>query len=201
VKTLTIKRRTMLGLAASLIAVGDSLRAMPAAARGAARKGYLGVAEMALLDTLAEIIIPADEHSPGAHDAGVAADLDMWLGILKTAPDDTKKKPAAFREGLKAIEAMARKAHQKNFVACTPEQRIALVAVLAAAEKQATTVAEKFFVECKRVVAHSYYTSEIGIHQEMAYPGNQVLETYVGYRPDEPLVLPNQRKEAGWHKE
>jgi len=200
VKTATMKRRTMLGLAASLIAVSDSLRAQPAAARGATRKGYLLLAEMSLLDALAEIIIPADEHSPGAHDAGVAADLDMWLAILVKAPDDAKKKPAAFREGLKAIDALARKSHKKNFVACTSEQRIALVAALAATEKKAGTVAEKFFVECKRVVAHSYYTSEIGIHGEMQYQGNQVLETYVGYRPDEPLMLPDLRQEAGWRK-
>ncbi len=199
-KTLTLNRRTMLGLAASLIAVGDALRATPAAARGAARKSYLVLAELSLLDTLAEIIIPADERSPGAHDAGVAADLNSWLGILVKAPDDARKKPAAFRVGLKAIDAMAKKAHQKVFMACTPEERIAIVTQLAAAEKKPTTVAEKFFVECKRVVAHSYYTSEIGIHGEMGYPGNQVLETYVGYRPDEPLTLPDLRKEAGWHK-
>lgn len=200
-KTLIIKRRTMLGLAASLIAVGDALRATPAAARGAARKRYLVRAELSLLDTLAELIIPADAHSPGAHEAGVAADLDEWLGILAKAPDDARKKPAAFREGLRAIDAMAKKAHRKNFVACTHEQQTGILTELATAEQKPNTLAEKFFVECKRLVAHSYYTSEIGIHQEMGYPGNQVLETYVGYRPDEPLTLPDERKEAGWHKE
>jgi len=34
----------------------------------------------------------------------------------------------------------------------------------------------------------------------MQYQGNQVLETYVGYRPDEPLMLPDLRQEAGWRK-
>lgn len=200
-KTLVIKRRTMLGLAATLIAAGDSLRATPAAARVAAKKSYLTPSELVLFDTLAELIIPTDAHSPGAHDAGVAADVNQWLGVLLGAPDDAKKKPAAFRTGLKAVDAIARKAHKKPFVGCTPAQQVAILEGLAAAESKPTTVAEKFFTECKRVVAHSYYTSEIGIHQEMGYPGNQVLESYVGYRPDEKLVLPDQRKEAGWHKE
>jgi Gluconate 2-dehydrogenase subunit 3 len=35
--------------------------------------------EFALLDTLTEILIPTDEHSPGAHAAGVAAYIDRTV--------------------------------------------------------------------------------------------------------------------------
>jgi hypothetical protein len=40
---------------------------------------------------------------------------------------------------------------------------------------------EVFFRELKRATVHAYYTSNIGIHQEMEYKGNVMLEQFVGY--------------------
>jgi hypothetical protein len=40
---------------------------------------YFTKDEFALLDRLTEIIIPRDAHSPGAHEAGVAAFIDRMV--------------------------------------------------------------------------------------------------------------------------
>ena len=40
--------------------------------------------------------------------------------------------------------------------------------------------AEAFFALAKRATIHGYYTSEIGIHKELRYKGNQVLAEFVG---------------------
>jgi hypothetical protein len=42
------------------------------------------------------------------------------------------------------------------------------------------TPLEAFFVTAKQATVHGYYTSEIGIHQELKYKGNKVLLEFVG---------------------
>jgi hypothetical protein len=39
---------------------------------------------------------------------------------------------------------------------------------------------EAFFAVTKRATIHGYYTSEIGIHKELRYKGNQILAEFVG---------------------
>ena len=42
------------------------------------------------------------------------------------------------------------------------------------------TPLEAFFVTAKQATIHGYYTSEIGIHQELQYKGNKMLPEFVG---------------------
>jgi hypothetical protein len=42
------------------------------------------------------------------------------------------------------------------------------------------TPLELFFVTAKQATVHGYYTSEIGIHQDLRYKGNKVLLEFVG---------------------
>ena len=42
------------------------------------------------------------------------------------------------------------------------------------------TPLEVFFVTAKQATVHGYYTSEVGIHQELKYKGNKVLLEFVG---------------------
>jgi hypothetical protein len=42
------------------------------------------------------------------------------------------------------------------------------------------TPLEEFFANTKHATIHGYYTSEIGIHQELHYKGNKVLLEFVG---------------------
>jgi hypothetical protein len=39
---------------------------------------------------------------------------------------------------------------------------------------------ERFFAELKGRVVHAYYTSKIGIREEMEYKGNGLLTEFVG---------------------
>jgi hypothetical protein len=40
---------------------------------------------------------------------------------------------------------------------------------------------ERFFAELKSRVAHAYYTSEIGLKQELEYKGNTYQNEFAGY--------------------
>jgi hypothetical protein len=53
-------------------------------------------------------------------------------------------------------------------------------ALNAPAAPQGKTPVEKFFVTAKQATIHGYYTSELGIHKELRYKGNQILAEFVG---------------------
>lgn len=42
-------------------------------------------------------------------------------------------------------------------------------------------MAEKFFTQLKQTTAAAYYSSKIGIHQDINYLGNVYLKQFVGY--------------------
>jgi hypothetical protein len=132
--------------------------------------------ELAMLDELTELIIPTDDHSPGARAAGVAAYLDARLA--ESIEEESKKR---WHEGLKRIDALSHKTHGKRFLEIAPPERIAVLSQIAANEKNPQTPEDHFFLELKFKTADAYYSSKIGIHQEMEYKGNVLLPEFAGY--------------------
>ena len=128
---------------------------------------FLTAAEYALLDELTELIIPADEHSPGARAAGVAGYIDGRLA--ESLEPDWQ---AQWRSGLQAVEGLSRELNGKPFLEATPDQRVAVLIRMAAGEQDPKTAPERFFRELKGWTARGYYTSKIGIHLDQEYKGN-----------------------------
>ena len=128
---------------------------------------FLTAAEYALLDELTELIIPADDHSPGARAAGVAGYIDGRLA--ESLEPDWQ---ARWRSGLQAVEALSHELNGKPFLEATAEQRVAVLTRMAAGEQDPKTAPERFFRELKGRTAHAYYTSKIGIHLDQEYKGN-----------------------------
>ena len=182
-------RRDLLRIAAGAIAV---VPAVPALAQQTASAAplFFTAAEFQIVDELAEIIIPADDHSPGARAAKVATYID------KSMADSFEDEPRnRFREGLMVTDILSRKMLGQAFLDATPEQRVAVVARMARNEKNPNTPEERFFGQLKGAVAFAYYTSSIGIHQEMEYKGNTMLNEFAGYDADlVPIQLPDSSK-------
>jgi hypothetical protein len=132
--------------------------------------------ELALVDELTELIIPADDHSPGAKAALVASYIDFRLS---ESFEETPR--TLWRDGLKLIEQLSQEMHLKSFLASTPEQRIGLLTRISQNEMKPVKPEELFFKELKSRTARAYYTSRIGIHTEMEYKGNVSLKEFVGY--------------------
>jgi hypothetical protein len=132
--------------------------------------------EFALLDALTDLIIPTDEHSPGAHEAGVAAFIDK-----RTAEAFLAENKESWRKGLAAINDLSQSTCQCAFLKASREQQTDMLAKLAAKEHDPKTEPEKFFTQLKQTTAFGYYSSSIGIHQEINYKGNVLLEQFVGY--------------------
>jgi hypothetical protein len=132
--------------------------------------------EFALVDELTELIIPTDDHSPGARAALVAAYIDARL-----AESFTDEPKLTWRNGLKLIETLSRGMHGCAFLKSTPEQRIALLTRISQNEVSPKSAEEVFFGELKRRTVRGYYTSKIGIHTEMEYKGNTYQKEYAGF--------------------
>jgi hypothetical protein len=132
--------------------------------------------EFAMVDELTELIIPTDDHSPGARAAGVATYLDARLA--ESIEEESKKR---WHEGLKRIDSLSQEMHGKRFLEGTPDERVAVLFRIAANERNPQTADDHFFLELKFKTADAYYSSKIGIHQEMEYKGNVLLPEFAGY--------------------
>jgi len=187
-----VKREDQAGLTrrdALKIAAGAALsvpvlftRAMAAPAASAPAPRFFTREEFALLDELAETIIPADSHSPGARAAKVAAYIDGRLAeaYLPVEADVQQR----WRDGLRRVDAFSQEMNGTTFMVASPEKRVAVLTRMAGNEKaKEPTADEKFFRELKGTTVHGYYTSEIGIHQEMEYKGNTLQQEYAGEEP------------------
>jgi len=128
-----------------------------------------------MVDELSELIIPADDHSPGARAAKAAEYIDERLA--ESWEEETKRR---WREGLKLIDRISNEMSGRSFMQASQEQRVALLERIARNEANPQQAEEKFFVELKSRVAHAYYTSKIGIHNELEYKGNTYLREFAG---------------------
>ena len=167
-----MKRRTALKIVA-LSALAPSARSLAAGVRCLAPETawsvssyqlqFFTAAENELLDRLMEMIIPADHHSPGAH----AAQVSLFADLMVATSDDAMK--TRWRNSLRLVQAEAEKSSLAD-----------ALSVASAHEGHPSTELERFFAELKRMTADGYYTSEIGIHQDLEYQGNTYVAEFPG---------------------
>ncbi len=168
-----VSRREMVKLAAGAMVVPALPQANPRTAAKLPR--FFTPDELKMVDELGELITPTDDHSPGARAAKCAEYIDARLA---ESPElETKQQ---WREGLRLVNQLSAEMHKLAFLKSSPEQRIALLTRIGANEADPQKPEEKFFVELKSRVAHAYYTSKIGIHQELEYKGNTYLREFAG---------------------
>jgi cytochrome c556 len=138
--------------------------------------------EFATLDALTNLMIPTDDHSPGAREAGVPQYIDRTVAEAYLPEDKS-----SWRKGLASINQLSKSMFSKPFTNLNEDQQTELLKKVSQNEKHPKTEPEKFFTQLKETTASAYYSSEIGIHKEIEYKGNVILEQFVGYMPNEEL--------------
>jgi Gluconate 2-dehydrogenase subunit 3 len=141
---------------------------------GPPQPAFLTPDQYAIVDALSEAIIPADDHSPGAHAAQVAAYIDLLLA------ESDRQTQEGWTDGLAVLEAASRQRFGAAFPAITPAQASELLDEISRRELDPQTPLERFFVATKSATIRGYYTSEIGIQRELEYKGNKFLREFVG---------------------
>src|SRR6476659_5092065 len=84
------------------------------------KEKFFTTAELATITVLADIIIPKDEKSGSASDAGVPAFIEF---IVKDMPDHQ----VPMRGGLRWLDITCLKRYEKSFVDCSKEQQLQLI--------------------------------------------------------------------------
>jgi hypothetical protein len=120
-------------------------------------------AENQVLDQMMEMIIPADNHSAGAS----AAQTSLFADLMVATSDNPFK--AQWRNGVRLMQQEAEKSSLAEALARA-----------AAREEHPSTELEHFFVMLKKMTIDGYYTSEIGIHQDLEYEGNTYVAVFPG---------------------
>jgi hypothetical protein len=165
-----MERRTVLKIVA-LTALSRKLNALPGAAMNHMQTAPLPKAaytlqffteeESRLLDQLMEMIIPVDDHSPGAHEA----QTNLFADLMVAGSSESVKKQ--WRDGIQHIREEAKGSSLAEVL-----QRAATN------EENPKTDLDRFFVSLKQMTVNGYYTSATGIHKEMEYVGNTYLAAF-----------------------
>ena len=176
-----MKRRTALQVVTAAMSPGQSAIAQHhaitlAPAPESYKPRFFNPEQIEMLAQLTEMIIPADDHSPGAREASVNLFIDLM--VAHSAQDIQNQ----WRSGLKLVDGEAQKLSGKPFLKCTAEERDRILSAMAAGEADPKTELERFFARLKLMTMDGYYTSSTGIHRELQYKGNAVLSEFQGCR-------------------
>ena len=131
-----------------------------------AQEKFFDAHEMATITLIADLIIPRDEHSGNASDAGVPAFIEF---IVKDEP--VHQLP--MRGGLRWLDIQCLNRNGKDFAGCTPDQRIAMLQEIAypMKAKPETQQGVAFFNKIRDLTAIGFFTSKMGI-EDLGYKGN-----------------------------
>ena len=143
--------------------------------------GVFTVADVALLDEIAETILP-ETSTPGAKAAKTGA--FMALMVTDVYSDDAQR---VFGNGLRSVDEACRRAHGTPFMQATPAQRLTVVEALDREQKQAMDARvpapsnrapapsasndepAHYFRMMKELALLGYFTSEIGCTKALRY--------------------------------
>jgi hypothetical protein len=136
--------------------------------------------EYATVTVLVDLIIPKDERSGSATDAGVPAFMDFMM-------IDQPGRQTAMRGGLGWLDRECLSRFDKTFVACSPAERTQVLDDIAWPQKARPGMSHgvAFFNAFRDLTASGFFTSKMGI-EDLRYMGNRYVPEWTGC-PDDVL--------------
>jgi gluconate 2-dehydrogenase gamma chain len=127
---------------------------------------------------LSDLIIPKDERSGSAIDAGVPEFMDFIL-------NDQEDRQVAMRGGLAWLDLESQRRFDKTFVAATdPQRREILDDISTYGElKPGMSHGRTFFRSFRDLTASGFWTSKMGI-EDLGYIGNTFVPEWKGCPPE-----------------
>lgn len=123
---------------------------------------------------LVDIILPRDERSGSATDAGVPEYMDFTM-------TDNPGRQTAMRGGLAWIDTQCRKRYGAVFADCSAEQQTALLDDIAYPESAPADLAHgvAFFSSFRDLTASGFWSSKLGV-EDLRYMGNVFVHEWTG---------------------
>ncbi|MEP6692483.1 MAG: gluconate 2-dehydrogenase subunit 3 family protein [Gemmatimonadaceae bacterium] len=192
--TPSLSRREALSLIA-VAAGAAAFRVTPAQAADAASAAHLALGEQAAsgaafapkfftahewktVRALVDLIIPRDERSGSATDAGVPEFMDFVM-------TDQPNSQTQMRGGLHWMDAQCERRFRTSFVACTRAQQTSLLDEIAWPKKAKPDVSQgaAFFSYVRDMTASGFFSSKMGV-ADLRYMGNRVVHEWNGCPPE-----------------
>ena len=157
-------------------------RATAARVQGPFAPKFFTAHEWETVRVLVDVIIPKDERSGSATDAGVPEFMDFMLS------DGSEDRRVAMRGGLAWLDIQCRRRFDKSFVGCAPDQRAAVLDAIAWPGKAAPDMSQgvAFFNSFRDLTASGFFSSKMGV-DDLQYQGNAFLPKWKGC-PSEALA-------------
>jgi gluconate 2-dehydrogenase gamma chain len=188
----TISRRDVLRTLAVSAAGGSVLQVIPAVAaeyahqmvhkeKAAAPTGkytpkYFNAAQYATIGALCGMIIPQDEKSAGAVEAGAPEFIDLLSS-------ENEQYSLKLGGGLMWLDNTCTDRYGNVFLACTAEQKKEIVELIAfrknAKADHSLRQGVSFFAFLRNMTCDAFYTSKIGI-EDLQYIGNTSVREFPG---------------------
>ncbi|HXT30230.1 MAG TPA: gluconate 2-dehydrogenase subunit 3 family protein [Vicinamibacterales bacterium] len=139
---------------------------------------FFNAHEWATINVLVDIIIPKDERSGSATEAGVPVFMDFLL-------DDQPNRQTAMRGGLAWIDLECQDRYDKRFLECTADERTAVLDDIAWPQKAKPEFAHgvAFFNSFRDLTASGFWSSKMGV-EDLQYIGNVMVAEWKGCPPD-----------------
>ncbi|MBV8705789.1 MAG: gluconate 2-dehydrogenase subunit 3 family protein [Acidobacteriaceae bacterium] len=135
---------------------------------------FLSAQEYKVLGRLCDIIMPADEASPGACEAGVPFYIDSLLVYAKPELQQV------WRSGLAQVQTAAKAKFDHSFDGCQPQEQEEIVADMAINETDPQTPLQSFFRPLKDLTLTGYCLSDAGMRQYLGYQGDRAIKDFPG---------------------
>ena len=131
------------------------------------KEKFFTTAEMATITVLGDIIIPKDEKSGSASDAGVPAFIEF---IVKDMPEHQ----VPMRGGLRWLDVTCLNRYGKSFVDSSKQQQLQLIDEIAypTLAKPEMQQGVAFFNRMRSLTASGFFSSKIGM-EDVGYMGNR----------------------------
>jgi gluconate 2-dehydrogenase gamma chain len=143
---------------------------------------YFSAHQYETLTSLCDTIIPKDDRSSGAIEAGAPEFIDLLTS-------ENEEFQTQLGGGLMWLDNFCIDRYEKVYLECTPEQRKEVVDLIAyrknAKGNPGLTSGVAFFASLRSMTCDGFYTSKIGI-ADLQYIGNTSLHEFPGCPP-----LPN----------
>jgi hypothetical protein len=140
---------------------------------------YFSAKQYEAISSLCDAIIPKDEKSGGALEAGAPEFIDL----LTSENEDFQ---LALGGGLMWLDTRCVDQYGKVFMECTPEQRKELLDLIAfrknVKKDSGLSQGVAFFAFLRKMTCDGYYTSKIGI-ADLQYIGNVTRSEWPGCSP------------------
>ncbi len=139
---------------------------------------FFGEAELASVRVLADMIIPRDDKSGSATDAGSIEYMDF---VLSEASDRTKQ---TWHDGLRWLDEECGRRFQKPFVQCDEPQRGALLDDIAWPARARADLQPQvdFFNRARDLTASAFFSSRMGV-MDLGYLGGVFNMEWQGAPP------------------